>query len=134
MRLSFLPVLAGLVLLSAPALAQTSTEVLAARALMSDGDLARSIPELRRLAEAGDPLAQTIYGTTFFYGQEGIVDAQQVLSWLGKAAEQDYAPGISDLAWFHRYGMEGLAPDQETARALYEQAAAMGYPRAAATG
>jgi TPR repeat protein len=115
-----------------PLMAQTNSEVLAARSLLADGDTEEAVTQLRVLAEAGDPLAQTIYGTSFFYGYEGVVDAEQVVFWLQKAADQNFAPGISDLAWFHRYGMEGLSPDPALARAGFERAAALGYARAAA--
>ena len=43
--------------------------------------------QLKRAAEAGDPLAQ------FTYGQRlGDSDAQEQLAWFLKAAEQGYAP------------------------------------------
>lgn len=131
MRLALIASL-GLALLAGPLAAQTSTEVLRARAAMSDGDPAQAVSELRRLAEAGDPLAQTIYGSTFYYGDGGVVDAAQVIEWHERAAAQGYGPGISDLGWYFRYGMEGLEPDLVRARAEFERAAALGYPRAAA--
>jgi TPR repeat protein len=123
--------LAALLACAAPAASQTTTEVLTARSQMGDGDMARALPELQRLAESGDPLAQAIYGSTFYYGDNGTVDAQQVLLWLQRGADQGYAPAIADLGWYYRYGMEGLEPNPFRARAEFERAAALGYPRAA---
>ena len=118
--------------LAGPLAAQTSMNVLEARQNVAEGRVGEAMAVLRPAAEAGDPLAQSLVGLSYYYGDEGVVDARQAVDWLTRAAQQGYAPAISDVGWLYRYGMEGLAVDNVRARAEFERAALMGNPRAAA--
>jgi TPR repeat protein len=123
---------AGLLAVAAPVSAQTSSEVLGARAAIGEGRYADALATIRPAAEAGDPLAQSLLGLSYYYGDEGIVDAKLAVEWLTRASDQNYGPGVSDLGWIYRYGMEGLQPDHVRAREQFERAAKLGNARAGA--
>jgi hypothetical protein len=122
----------GLVVGAAQVAAQTGVDVLGARAAIAEGRYADAMAVIRPAAEAGDPLAQSLLGLSYRYGDEGIVDAKLAVEWMSRAVEQGFSPAVSDLGWFYRYGMEGLQPDHMRARAEFERAARLGNARAAA--
>jgi TPR repeat protein len=124
--------LALLALPADPVSAQTGVDILAARHAIAEGRIAEAMAVIRPAAEAGDPLAQSLLGLSYHFGDEGVVDAKLTLEWLTRAADQGFPPAVSDLGWLYRYGMDGLAPDHMRARAEFERAATLGHARAAA--
>lgn len=69
---------------------------------------------LQKSAEAGDAAAQYIYAFTFAYEHD-----DKVLTWVRKAAAQNYIPAISFLA---RASLHGESTPSETLALLYKAA------------
>ena len=62
--------------------------------------------ELRRLAEAGDPVSQNRLGMMYAHGQAGMQDYSEASKWLSKSAGQGNASAQNNLT----YGYSGYNP------------------------
>lgn len=90
----------------------------------------QSIAGLRRLANAGDAVAQKNLGDAYRYAigtRPG--DAAGAVQWYRRSAEQGYAPAQTTLGVMYSSG-EGVEPDAAEAARWYRRAAEQGYARA----
>ena len=62
------------------------------------GDYGTVRPLFAAKAEAGNPVAQYVYGYMLFYGQGGQPDAAKSEKWIRKAAEQGHERALRALA------------------------------------
>ncbi|SMX48337.1 tetratricopeptide repeat protein [Maliponia aquimaris] len=88
---------------------------------------------VRAEAEAGSPVAQNMLGVglTEQDGGQGIAyDPAAGLMWYQRAADQGFARAVFNMALFWQNDHAGHGLDYARARALAEQAVAMGYPEA----
>lgn len=93
------------------------------------GDYDNAFPIFRRLAEQGDPRAQTVLGLMYSYGEGVAVDHQEATRWYGRAADQGYSVAQYNLAMQFANG-EGHALDKRQAIKWLALAAAAGHDRA----
>ena len=85
------------------------------------------IPEVRRLAEMGNPDAQSKLGVLNASGVGMEVNKKEAVKWYGKAAGQGYPLGQWNLAFMYLRGEGGLQEDYAKARELFQQAADQGF-------
>jgi TPR repeat protein len=86
---------------------------------------AQSIPELQRLANAGDPQAQFHLGLEYAAGQNVSFDYSQALAWYRKAAEKGVGGAEYNLALAYHNGL-GVAKDESESTRWYQRAAEHG--------
>ncbi|MBQ3525492.1 MAG: SEL1-like repeat protein [Akkermansia sp.] len=85
---------------------------------------------LRKAADAGLPIAQTVLGRRYSDGLYGLTkDAVEALKWFRKAVEQGDAQAQYNLGFSYANG-EGVAKDAEEAVKWYSKAAEQGYVKA----
>ena len=88
-----------------------------------------SIPELERMANAGDPSAQCAMGD-YYNTQEPHGDFHKAFSWYKKAAAQNHARALCNMGTFYAVGAEVGAnvveKDFDKAMALFEESAKHG--------
>ncbi len=85
-----------------------------------------TLPSVIKMAEGGDVLAMTEWAACLLYGTGTEKDAEESLSWLRRAASQDYW-----LARLRLLQTERLKEDRESRRDVFNQAnhlALMGVP------
>ena len=97
-----------------------------ARALYKAKQFAEAHAIARPLAEAGNPLAQTLVGRVLIYGEGVAADAPAGLEWLRKAAGQEYSIAQANLGAQY---MEGkiVARDDAEAYRWFRRSAYHGY-------
>ncbi|MCL2076532.1 MAG: sel1 repeat family protein [Betaproteobacteria bacterium] len=88
-----------------------------------------SLPELTRMAMAGDAVAQFFLGVRYESGQSVLRDYRQAVNWFQKAAEQGYAPAQHDLGVMYEDG-RGVPQDYRQAVNWYQKAAEQGLSEA----
>ncbi|MFZ1643336.1 MAG: protein kinase [Candidatus Contendobacter sp.] len=84
-----------------------------------------ALPELRRLADQGDPRAKFHLGILYMDGLGVPKDEKQAVEWYRKAAEQGYALAQSNLGGMYAIGL-GVDKNYEQALAWYRKAAEQG--------
>src|SRR3954447_24434925 len=67
-------------------------------------DDAENAAQLRKMAEAGDPLAQATLGVMYRDGLGVKQDDAEALKWFRKSAEQDFPAGQVSLGWMYENG------------------------------
>ena len=99
----------------------------AALAALRSGDAEEAREIWSRLAEDGDPAAQSNLAGLYLSGALGEADLGQALAWFRKAAEQDNPNALVSLGHIHRTGMgEIVHPDRDQAIAYFRRAAERG--------
>ena len=83
-------------------------------------------PELLKLADSGDPLAQVELGICYEVGSGVAKDPDEASKWYLKAAEQGYARGQSCVGFCYSKGI-GVPRDLSEAAKYYFLAAEQGY-------
>jgi TPR repeat protein len=89
------------------------------------GLAAAVLDAVRRLAEKGDPAAQTAWATALLVGVGLPADPAAALPWFQKAAGQGQTWAMYNLGWMFAAG-EGVTADPAQALAWYTQAAERG--------
>jgi TPR repeat protein len=109
-------------------------DILRARADLLDGRADEALAVLKPAAEAGNARAQMLYGSTWEYGDTGVVDVEEAVRWYEMSAAQGHARAMMILGDLYRYGpsvpAEAISVDFEKAREWYERAIADDYPAA----
>lgn len=103
--------------------------------LPTSPELARELaepifPEVKRLAENGDPEAQFLVGSAYHVGFVVEQDLKQALRWYSNAVDGGQFTAMVNLANMLASG-HGTDPDIDRARQLYSRAAGMGSKLAA---
>ena len=83
------------------------------------------IDELKKDAQKGDVLSQSLLGDSYYYGKEVTQDYKQAVYWYKKAAEQGDANAQFQLGCCYSKG-EGVAQDYKQAVYWYKKAALNG--------
>ena len=97
-----------------------------ARTLIQVGQYGEALPMMLRSAEAGYSPAETVYGTAFMGGGEGVhANYSVALHWLTRAAKSGDPIGQYNLGLMYDSG-RGIPPDFKRAEALYLRAAEQG--------
>ncbi len=78
----------------------------------------KKLKQLRKKAKNGDPEAQVNMGYISFMKS----DYKTAISWYKKAANQNFADGLSNLGWMYYKG-KGVKKDIDKAIKLYKKAA-----------
>lgn len=112
-----------LLTLAAPVIASGNLE--SALEALDRGEYAAAERELRALAEAGDPSAQTELGLMFGLGRGVPVDFAEAIKWYRRAARQGDAAGQYNLGVMYHRGY-GVKPNLDTAIDWYRRAAEAG--------
>jgi TPR repeat protein len=86
----------------------------------------RSLDGLQRLARNNDPIAQCDLGYVLAEGKLGKKNFAGAIEWYKKAAAQDFARGVFELASIYRNG-KGVTTDTKRALKLYGEAAEKNY-------
>jgi TPR repeat protein len=89
------------------------------------GTVAMDIDDLRRKAESGSPVAQTVLGTCYLDGIDVEVDHKEAFRLLSAATEQGASRAMANLAYMYAEGL-GTAKNLPEAIRLYESAAESG--------
>lgn len=84
---------------------------------------------LRRVAEAGDPIAQASLGLRYYRGQGVRKDLEEAFRWTKQAAEQGEARAQSNLGFYYMNG-EGVGRDPAQAARWWREAASQGLQQA----
>lgn len=84
---------------------------------------------LRRVAEAGDPIAQASLGLRYYRGQGVRKDLEEAFRWTKQAAEQGEARAQSNLGLYYMNG-EGVGRDPAQAARWWREAASQGLQQA----
>ncbi|MEX0943906.1 MAG: SPOR domain-containing protein [Pseudomonadales bacterium] len=92
-------------------------------------DYTSAYQQFIRLAEAGDPRAQTVIGLMYKYGESVDPDLAIAFSWYYKAATQGYAPAQFSVGEMYADG-RGVAADRDAAILWLTRAAKSGFARA----
>ncbi|NIA72148.1 protein kinase [Pelagibius litoralis] len=87
------------------------------------------LDRLRRVAEAGDPIAQASLGLKYYRGEGIRRNLQEAFRWTAKAAEQGEARAQSNLGFYYMNG-EGVRRDPAQAARWWQEAAAQGLQQA----
>jgi Caspase domain/Sel1 repeat len=85
--------------------------------------------EIKRAAEAGDSVAQTLMGLASYYGAGTNKDYSESLRWYRKAADLGEPVAINDVGFFYDNGL-GVPQDYAEAMRWYRMAADLGVPPA----
>lgn len=121
-------------------LRQASDTLVAARAPQASGplaeaewlyqqkDYAHAFPAYRKLAEAGDTVAQCRLAWMYEQGQSVPKDDSKAVQWYRQAAEQGSAAGQASLGYMYLLG-KGVEKDESQALAWLRKAAEQGEPR-----
>ena len=96
-----------------------------AAALDKEGQADKAITLYTGAAELGYVPAQLRTGVAYLSGKGTAQDYQKAVYWLQKAADQNNASAISNLALCYSNGY-GVAKDEQKAMALYQKAANLG--------
>ena len=89
----------------------------------------KAMPELQRLADRGDPVAQVQYGFMFDVGIGIEVNKKMALEWYQKSANQGHWLGQANVAFAYADG-KGVPQDYVKANDWYRKAAAQDYAQA----
>lgn len=112
-----------------------ATFLVAPSATFAQNDNARAaferkdVAALTAMAEAGDPIAQTLLGGMYRSGNSVVKDYAIAISWLSKAAEQGVPNAQVALGHHYEKGL-GTAQDYSAAVNWYRKAADQGVPMA----
>ncbi|WP_299616877.1 protein kinase [Pelagibius sp.] len=87
------------------------------------------LDRLRRIAEAGDPVAQASLGLRYYRGQGVRRDLEEAFRWTELAAQQGEARAQSNLGFYYMNG-EGVGRDPAQAARWWQAAASQGLPQA----
>ena len=87
------------------------------------------LDRLRRIAEAGDPVAQASLGLRYYRGQGVRRDLDEAFRWTELAAQQGEARAQSNLGFYYMNG-EGVRRDPSQAARWWRAAASQGLPQA----
>jgi TPR repeat protein len=87
------------------------------------------LPELRRLADAGDAEAAFKVGLTYDLGQGAPQDFVEAMDWYKRAAAQGHATAMFNVGVLYDAG-RGVAEDHAEAARWYRRAAQLGFARA----
>ena len=93
-------------------------------------DFALAFEEFSKLAETGDPRAQTVLGIMYKYGESVEVNLPGAFAWYLRAAEQNYPPALYNVGVMLLEG-SGTEQNETEARRWLQKAAAAGFDRAA---
>ena len=93
------------------------------------GDYETALKEVRRLAEQGNPLAQTLFGIMYDEGEGVPQDHVDAAKWFGEAAEQGVNYAQFRLGNMYEFG-EGVTQDYVEAVRWYRLAAEQGSSEA----
>ena len=108
-----------------PAVSQDGTLGQQQAALPGESEMDR----LRRVAEAGDPIAQASLGLRYYRGQGIRKDLAEAFRWTKRAAEQGEARAQSNLGFYYMNG-EGVGRDPGQAARWWREAASQGLQQA----
>lgn len=94
-----------------------------------ENDFRTAFAEFKRLAEAGDPRAQTALALMYKFGEAVDKDVQAAFEWYKKAATADYPPAQFNLAMMY---LEGNGTNQNVQSAIewFKRAGEAGFDRA----
>jgi TPR repeat protein len=98
----------------------------AAAAHYRAGRYVDALETFRRLADVGDPRAQTILGIMYSFGEGTPRDLAQAQSWYEKAANANYPPALFGLGLLYSDGGE-IPQDLERAQLWLSRAARLGH-------
>ncbi len=88
----------------------------------SDGEYTKSVPIFEKLAKIGHPVAESLMGFVYFYGQGVPQDYQTALNWFEKAAMQGCFEAYALVAQMYEQGL-GTAADPGQAYTWFNIAA-----------
>ena len=71
-------------------------------------DYHTAFTKLEPLAENNDAKAQYALGFMYYYGIGTNINQQQAMDWIGKSANQGYAPAVAAM---HKLQNQGLSKD-----------------------
>jgi uncharacterized protein len=117
-RIVWKPALFVLILLSAPASAQSGGGLAEARAAIEAKDYAKAITLLKPLADAGSIPAERELGAMYFKGLGTAPDAAKALKLFQDAARYGDAEAQKDVGVAYQNGPPGVANDVEAVRWL----------------
>src|ERR1051326_3721517 len=92
----------------------------------SDGDFKTALEIWRRLAQAGDPAAQTNLGFLYYEGKGVARNYEEALKWYRMAALTGYPDAAFNLGVAYSEG-KGVQPDKSQALHWYQLAGEAGY-------
>ena len=99
--------------------------------MISNVSLANStLFDLKRMADAGDAVAQNNLGHIYLYGDEELnvsVDLDKGIEYLNKAAEQDQVNAMTTIGWNYFLGEKGAEKDNEEAIYWNKRASELGF-------
>ena len=95
----------------------------------NQGDFKTALEKWRRLAESGDPSAQTNVGLLYSQGKGVTQDPAEAFKWYRMAAMQNHIDAQYNLAVLYRDG-KGVEPNMEEAIRWFQRAAEKGHLRA----
>ncbi len=126
---SWLVVVATLLAVASPALADPAEDTVAAFAAEQKGNFAEAFKLYRAAAVQGYAYAQASLGTLYYTGQGTTKDVAEAARWFRKAADQGDASGQYGLGGIYERG-DGVKQDAAEAVKWYRLAAAQGNPSA----
>jgi TPR repeat protein len=97
-----------------------------ARDAQARGDLQAAAAEFRRLADAGDPVAQANLGYMYYVGEGVNQNYAEAVNWYRRAAVQGERDAQYNLAVAYAFG-EGVKQDLKEAATWYRRAAEQGH-------
>ena len=89
----------------------------------------KALPDLLKLAEAGDPRAQAYVSIIFLHGRSTDKNYREAFAWFAKSAEQGSAISQSGLGQMYRDG-KGVKQDYGKALEWYTKSAKQGFAQA----
>jgi TPR repeat protein len=98
----------------------------AANQALKNGDYVRAAEEFRKLAEQGNPRAQSHLGYMYYAGEGVPQSFEEAVKWYGKAAVQGDRDAQYNYAVAYAFG-EGIKQDYREAAVWYRRAAEQGH-------
>lgn len=99
----------------------------AANQALKNGDYVRAAEEFRKVAEQGNPKAQSHLGYMYYAGEGVPQSFEEAVKWYGKAAVQGDRDAQYNYAVAFAFG-EGTKQDYKEAAIWYRRAAEQGHP------
>jgi len=87
----------------------------------------RAEKKYREDAEKGDPVAQFNLGHAYYRDAEETQDYAEALTWIRKAAAQDYGLALAQLGYIYHFG-SGVPVDPAESKSWFRKAAEQGDP------
>ena len=104
----------------------TLADMNAANQALKSGDYVRAAEEFRKVAEQGNPKAQSHLGYMYYAGEGVPQSFEEAVKWYGKAAVQGDRDAQYNYAVAYAFG-EGIKQDYKEAAVWYRRAAEQGH-------